>query len=159
MLSYNNNLIDGRVLAIKPVLSGENRSEIITTHGTYFSLSSPKSLLDQACLNYLSTKEGRIKAAKLLLSYTMKPPFIISPNEYGVFPTESSKKPECVWIFNHRFTVKEVRRGESVITFLNGASVSVGVSKYTILKQEQRLHTLLSFGHTIKREYIAQAVD
>lgn len=157
MLNCKGKLIDERALAIKPVLSGENRSKIITTHGTYFSLLSPKDLLNEACLNYLSTKEGRVKAAKLLLSYTMKPPFIISPNEYGVFPTESSKKPECVWIFNHRFTVKEVKRGESVITFLNGASVNVDVSKYTILKQEQRLHMLLGLGQTIKREYKMQA--
>ena len=152
----NSNLIDERALALKPVFWGKNRSKIITTHGTYFSTLSPKDLLDKACLNHLSTKKGRISAATLLLSYTMKPPFIISPNEYGVFPTESSKKPECVWIFNHRFTVKEVTGGESLITFMNGVSIKVQVSKYTIIRQEQRLHTLLSIGQTLRREYISR---
>ena len=154
MQKCKSNFIDERALALKPVLSGENRSKIITTHGTYFSRSSPKILLDRACLNHLSTKEGRIRAAKILLSYTKKPPFIISPNEYGVFPTESSKKPECIWIFNHRFSVKEFAKGETIITFMNGTAIIVQVSKYTIIKQEQRLHTLLSTGQTMQREYM-----
>lgn len=152
MLNCDSYLIDERTLAVKSIFAGDYRSEIITTHGTYFSRLPPRNLLNKACLNHFSTKKGRIEAATILLNYSQKPPFIIAPNEFGVFPTESSKNPDCVWIFNHRFIVNEVEKGESVLTFMNGTSIKVKVSKNIILKQNHRLHTLLSICCTMRRE-------
>jgi competence protein ComK len=152
LLNCDSYLIDGRALALKSIFTGEYQSEIITTHGTYFSKLTPINLLNEACIIYFSTKKGRMQAATFLLNYSQKPPFIIAPNETGVFPTESSKNPNCVWIFNHRLIVEEVAKGESVVTFMNGTSIQVKVSKSVILKQKQRLHTLLSISHSMHRE-------
>ena len=131
---------------------GENKSEIITTHGTYYSKLKPLDLLNKACINYFSSKQGRTEVTKNLLNYSRKPPFIIVPNEIGVFPTKSSKSPDCVFIFNHRISVEEVAKGQSVITFMAGISITVKVSKHTILKQYQRLHTLMSVSNLMYQE-------
>ena len=152
MLNCDSYLIDGRVLALKSVFTGEYHSEIITTHGTYFSKLTTTNLLDQACLHNLSTREGRINAVSTVMNYSKKTPFIIAPNEIGVFPTESPKNPDCVWIFNHRLNVEEVAKGKSVVTFMDGTSIQVKVSKNVILKQKQRLHTLMSISYLMQQE-------
>jgi len=152
LLNCDSYLIDERTLAVKKILTGDYQSKIITTHGIYFSKLSPTNLLDKACLNYLSTKKGRKRATTNWLNYSQKPPFIIEPNKTGVFQTESSKNPDCVWIFNQRLTVDEVAKKESVITFMNGTTIKVKVSKNTILKQKQRLDSLLSIGFLMDRE-------
>ncbi|MER2090981.1 MAG: competence protein ComK [Sporosarcina sp.] len=152
MLNCDSDLIDGRALALKSIFTGEYRSKIITTHGTYFSKLTPKNVLNEACLTYFSTQQGRKQAASSLLNYSKKPPFIIAPNEIGVFPTKSPQNPDCVWIFNHRLNVEEVVKGQSVVTFVNGTSINVKASKNMILKQKQRLHTLMSISHLMHRE-------
>lgn len=152
MMDYDSLLLDECALALKPVFTGEYQSKIITTNGIYYSKLPPNELLNRACLRYFSTKQGRTQAAALLLKFAHKPPFLIEPGKVGVFPTESSKNPECIWIFNHRFTVDEIAKGKSVITFMNGTSIHVPVSKFTILKQYERLHTLMSISRSMLRE-------
>ena len=145
-------LINRTVLAIKAFFMGEIKSEIITTRGIFYSLLTPLELLNKACINYFSTCQGRTEVAMNLLNYSKKPPFIIVPNEIGVFPTTSIKSPDCVFIFNHHIRVEEVAKGQSVITFMAGISLTVKVSKYTILKQYQRLHTLMSVSNMMHKE-------
>ncbi|MBO0603758.1 competence protein ComK [Sporosarcina sp. E16_3] len=145
-------LINRTVLAVKAFFMGDNKSEILTTHGIYYSVLTPLDLLNKACINYYSTWQGRTNVAKNLLNYSKKPPFIIVPNEIGVFPTKSSDSPDCVFIFNHYISVEEVAKGQSVITFMPGISITVNVSKNTILKQYQRLHTLMSVSNLRHQE-------
>ena len=145
-------LINRTVLAVKAFFMGENKSKIITTHGIYYSVLTPLELLNKACINYSSTWQGRTDVATVLLDYSKKPPFIIEPNKIGVFPTKSSKSPDCVFIFNHHISVHEVAKGQSVITFMAGISVTVKVSKNIILKQYQRLHTLMSVSNLRHQE-------
>lgn len=145
-------LLDHRALALKSVYTDGFKSKIITTHGIYFSKLSAEDLLDKACIRYFSTKKGREQASRLLLKYIQKPPFLISNVDIGVAPTAASRNFDCVWIFNHRCTVKEVAKGQSIVTFVDGTSISVNASKHTISRQLHRLHTLLSYAHTIHRE-------
>ena len=145
-------LIDTRALALESVFTGGYKSKISTTHGIYFSKQTPAQLLDKACLRYFSTMKGRTKAASILLNYGQKPPFLIAPNEIGVFPTASPDNADCVWLFNHRITVVDVVKGQSMITFMEGTTIHVKVSKHTILQQYQRLHTLLSISAQMGRE-------
>lgn len=152
MSNCDSYLLNERALALKSIFTGDYQSEIIATDGTYFSELTPQFLLNEACLRHCSTKKGRIQAAAVLLDFPRKTPFIIVPNEIGVFPTESPKNPGCIWIFNHRFTVKEIAKGLSIITFMNGMSITVPASEFTLLKQKHRLHALMSICNTMHRE-------
>ena len=145
-------LLDHRALALKSVYTDGFKSKIITTHGIYFSKLSAEDLLDKACIRYFSTKKGREQASRLLLKYIQKPPFLISNVDIGVAPTAASRNFDCVWIFNHRCTVKEVAKGQSIVTFMEGTSITVNVSEHTILTQLHRLHTLMSYSQSIHRE-------
>lgn len=152
MLECDYYLIDTRALALESVFTGDYKSKISTTHGIYFSKQTPAQLLNKACLRHFSTMKGRTQAASILLNYGQKPPFLIAPNEMGVCPTASPDNADCVWLFNHRFTVVEVAKGQSVVTFMEGTTVHVKASRHTILKQYERLHTLLSISSQMGRE-------
>ena len=152
MMSCESYLLDERALAIKPIFTGDYQSEIFTTHGIYYSKLKPRDLLNLACLNYFSTKKGRMHAATILLGYSRKPPFMISPKGLGVFPTESPDNANCVWIFNHRIKIEKITKTESVVTFMNGTTINVKASKHIIDKQNHRLHTLLSLSFVMDRE-------
>jgi competence protein ComK len=145
-------LINHCVLAIEPVFIGEFQSKITTTYGEEFSKLTPYQLLDKACMRYLSTMTGRKQAASKLLNFQNKTPILIEPYAIAAFPTMSSSRLECVWIFNHRFTVRELGKGRSEITFYAGTSIIVNVSKHTLLKQQLRLHTLIDMYRKITQE-------
>ena len=140
----NSDLIDNETLMLEPVFTDKVKTRIVTTHGTYYSEESAVNLLEDACNRFASTLEGRIKAIKKLMNYSVKAPLLIEPNHFGAFPTMSYRHVECVWIFNHPFDVEEVSKGKSIVLFSNGISVPVNASKHVLLKQHQRLHTSLN---------------
>ncbi|WP_277586726.1 competence protein ComK [Psychrobacillus antarcticus] len=140
----NSDLVDNETLMLEPVFTDKVKTRIVTTHGTYYSEESVLKLLEDACNRFASTLEGRLKAIKKLMNYSVKTPLLIEPNLFGAFPTMSYRHVDCVWIFNHPFDVEEVSKGKSIVHFSNGISVPVNASKHVILKQHQRLHTSLN---------------
>jgi competence protein ComK len=148
-------LLDYRALALKHAFSTEYLSEIITTHGTYYSKVSPVDLLEEACLRHHSTKNGRKEAARKLLKFHQKPPFLIS-DDVAVFPTMGSKHPECMWIFSHFFEAESLTKEKTKITFHNGTDIIVPISLHTVKQQKMRTHTLLSHAQQSKRKYIRE---
>ncbi|WP_186321482.1 competence protein ComK [Bacillus sp. FJAT-22090] len=152
MKNFCSNLISRKVLLVKSAFIGDHKSEIMTTNGIIYSNMSVLNLLNNACIRYASTLEGRIHAAKVMMNYAHKTPVIIAPNEIGAFPTTSYKNVDCVWIFNHLFSVNDLGNGISQIVFNNGIQTTVRVSKNVLLKQQQRLHTLLNIFSNLERE-------
>lgn len=140
----NSNLINKETLLLEPVFIDKVKTRIFTIHGIYYSNKSPLELLENACILYASTFEGRQKALRKLMNYSVKPPLLIEPPGLGAFPTMSYRRVECVWIFNHPFYVDELEKGKSIVHFMNGTSVTVHTSKNVLLKQHQRLHTSLN---------------
>lgn len=151
MLRCDSYLIDRHTLSLEAFFIGENKSKITTTKGIHYSKMSVHEILDKVCIRYGSSFQGRKEATKNLLKYN-KTPIVIKPNEIFAFPTKSIDHPECVWIFNHRFEVEEVEKGKSQLTFMNGTSIIVYVSKHVILKQQQRLHSTLGMYYMLLGE-------
>ena len=144
------NFIDHRTLAIQPHFTGNYRSIITKTDGIYYSELTPLELIEDACLRYFTTMEGRQKAIGIMLNFK-KAPIVIATN-LGAFPTTSPKHPDCEWIFNHPFQATDVTKGKAHLTFTNGTSLTLNVSAHTVRQQQQRLHTILDYYHRVKRE-------
>lgn len=150
MKENDSKMINRRALALESVFTNGNKSKITTTHGIHYSKVSVPELLNNACIRYASTLEGRMKAIKEFMNYYHKTPVLINPNEFGAFPTLSYKNVECVWIFNHHFYVNELGNGFSQIVFDNGIHMTVKASKNVLLKQQQRLHTAINIMSKIE---------
>lgn len=142
-MDCDSNFITKQTLAIVPIFTGQYQSEIITLDGFFQSEISAFNLINNACIRYGSTMDGRVKAVKALLSFNQKTPFIIAPFDISVFPTISAKHPECMYIFNHHFQIKELEKGKSRLTFFDGTTLDIPCSKYALHKQQLRLHSLL----------------
>ncbi len=143
-----------RALALEGVFDGKYRSKVTMIDGIYYSEMPPVDLLNEICMHFGATKKGRVDAAKSLLGFSKKTPFIIVPGKVAAVPLVSPDRDDCVWIFNHPFKTTEISKGKSLLTYRNGAKVEVPCSKYTLLKQENRIHTLLSKLEWMKRWYI-----
>ena len=161
MKNCDSNLIDHEALALKSLFVGKYKSQIITTHGTYDSEMSVHELLNKACIRYASTMEGRMQATRIFMNYPSKTPVLIEPTAFGAFPTKSYLHAECVWLFNHHFEVEELDKGKCLVTFPNGYSITVHVSKHVLLKQQHRLHYTLDtyrYIHREKKPYIRKVL-
>ena len=144
-------LINQDTLALEPVFVSGFRSRIVTTHGVYHSKMSIKSFLDEACIRYASTFEGRIRAIRKLMKYTHKPPLLINPEEVGAVPTVSHKHAECVWLFNHHYQVKVLSHNMPEVMFSNGYSIQVNVSQHVLINQQQRLYSAMEAYRSMHR--------
>ncbi|MBO0602532.1 competence protein ComK [Sporosarcina sp. E16_3] len=141
-------------LVVEHFYDGIHQSRIYTTEGIKLSTLTPIELLDKACMRYASTLEGRRVSASKTLNYSNKTPIVIAPYNLGAFPTSSYKKDDCVWIFNHPFQVEQLSGGRSLVKFDQGTTITVNVSKHTLLKQQQRLHTLLDIFSNAERRML-----
>lgn len=143
MMFCKSYLLDHRARALRWAKSNDGKSEIITTHGTYFSDLTPIELLEQVCIRFLSTKEGRKEGSKFLFKFEEFPPYICAP-DLGVFQTTSSMNFDCVWILNAHFaSTNAEKKGQTIITFDEGISITVPAAKTFIDQQRILLHRLL----------------
>lgn len=148
MLNQDSYLLDEMALAIVPCFTEMGKSRIIRLDGTFYSWSTPEELLEEVCLRYGSTMNGRIDAVKKKLRFMHRTPLVLIPQSVGVAPTISSKDPTCLWLFNHAYSIRKVANQQSVITLLNDEELTVPVSKHSLTNQMNRLHSAL---HVIGR--------
>ena len=143
-----------QALAVESFFDGTHQSKIYTLAGIKLSKLTPLELIDKACMHYGSTVEGRRVSASKTLNYSQKTPIVIAPYSVGAFPTASYKNDNCVWIFNHPFQVESLADGTSLVKFDQGTTLQVNVSKQTLLKQQQRLHTLLDISRNAEHRIL-----
>ncbi|AOV08683.1 competence protein ComK [Sporosarcina ureilytica] len=141
--------VDG-VLAIEHYFKNGCKSKIYTVDDILYSEYAPNTLLDKFCMRYASTMEGRRQAASAYLNYPNKTPILIAPYTIGAFPTHSYKSFDNVWIFNHHFHIEIIEKDVTSVTFEGGMTISLNVSKYTLVQQKLRLHTMIDMFRNIE---------
>ena len=125
------------------------RCEIIESESNYDVDKDAYSVMDESCEYYGSSYKGRLKAAKSILNCSYKLPILIEESSGLVFfPIKSSLLKDCSWI--NLDTIKKVENcgTKSKITFENGKSEIVDISKLSLNNQIYRSTKLSS---TIKK--------
>ncbi len=74
--------------------------------------------------------EGRLQATRIFIDYPKKHQFSLIHLRSVLFQLCA----ECVWLFKQHFHVEELDKGKSRVTFRNGSSIIVHVSKHVMLK-------------------------
>ncbi|WP_075618308.1 competence protein ComK [Paenisporosarcina indica] len=154
MLQCDSYYINEDTLTLEPVFVDGFQSRIGTMHGVYYSKMSIRSLLEEACIRYASTFDGRIQAIQKFMEYRHKTPLLIIPDTVGAVPTISHLQAECVWLFNHHYQINALSPNVSEIIFSNGYTIQVNVSKKVITKQQQRLYSTMEAYRSMHRKKI-----
>ncbi len=131
-------------MAIKSEYSTTHSSVIYDLNGRVESKKEVKELLEEACIQRGSTYDGRIKAAKALLSFKNKTPLMICPIEcIYAFPTISPEKYQCTWIFLRHVKEYYSKGSKLFVEFKNDEVVEVSSSLHILTKQKQNTLELM----------------
>ncbi len=129
--------------------SNNGKTRVIEKEKEYSIDNDAYSVMDENCKYYGSSYKGRLEAAKNILDCSYKLPILIEESSGLVFfPIKSSLLKDCSWI--NLDTIKKVENcgTKSKITFENGKSEIVDISKLSLNNQIYRSTKLSS---TIKK--------
>lgn len=110
-------------------------TNVTTTYGdVIFKGNNIKSILNESCINYGSSLNGRIKGSKWALKSKYKLPIVVSEKEKLVFfPVKEMGKE--IWV-NFEMINDVKRYKDSVkVEFKNGLKVDINVS-YTVFNNQ-----------------------
>lgn len=143
-MNCKSHLLDSRALAMRWARSNEGTTEIVTTHGIYYSNHTPVELLQTVCLQFLSTLEGQINGSKHFFQHVLLHPYRCSPNLH-VIQTSTCHNFECVWLFNENFTAMESHiKSHTLIDFGGDIQLIVPAPKRFIEQQRTLLHEFMN---------------
>lgn len=124
--------------------SGYYRSRILEGKRERYAIHKPEQIIENNCLIYGSTLEGRKAAVKDILKSSSKLPIPIAP-ERGLYmiPTASAKKMDCVWVAYHHIDFYEQRDDKTYIAFTDGSGIYVNTSVSTFDMQYKRMSQVI----------------
>lgn len=133
--------INEETMALIPI--NENHTRIIELKEEYIVKQSAFDILEENCIYYGSTYDGRIKAAQKMLNFSYKLPLLVEETEKLIFfPTKSSTSEDCCWI-NPEFVLKREKCGKEIyVEFKNGVREKFNISKLSFENQLLRANML-----------------
>lgn len=119
------------------IIPSEKQSKIYEDNKEYVIKNTPYEIMDYSCKYYGSSYEGRKEGTKAILNASYKVPIIVDSGRNLIFfPTNSPSADDCCWLSLRNIKeVKEENYNTTLITFNNGVSISLPVSKRTMENQ------------------------
>ena len=93
--------------------------------------------INDCCKYYGNSYKGKFESSKIYLNKNIKLPIIISENyELIIFPTNSIRNPNCIWIvYNNIDNIKKLDNKNTIIIFKNGIEFCVNCS-YNVINNQ-----------------------
>ncbi|OZU88401.1 competence protein [Virgibacillus indicus] len=119
--------------------SGYYRAKILEGDTEKFSIHKPLQIIDNSCLVYGASLEGRKTSVKQILNSASKLPIPVNVNE-GIYmmPTASTKNKDCVWLSYQHIHTYEQRDDKTYITFHDGTGIYINTSENAFDQQFKR---------------------
>lgn len=132
--SYEVNTSTLAVIAIS-----ENLSRIIEKENDFLINKSTLEIIEDSCLYFGSTFDGRCAGTKKLLGYSYKLPIIIEESKSLIFfPTASPRFNKCSWLSLHNVDKFLPLSKGSRVLFKNGAFFDLEYSYDSLENQLMR---------------------
>ncbi|KPL59401.1 hypothetical protein AM506_10560 [Rossellomorea vietnamensis] len=144
-------MVTRRTVAICPAYDGVHQSVVhdFDRRKTYSEKSSME-ILDESCMVYRSTYDGRIKAVRHAFDYLRKTPLMICPQQYiYAIPTMAPTDYDCMWLFCQHIESTSTREGKTYVHFTNGEELEINCSESVITKQRERAAVTMTHFSTI----------
>ena len=117
----------------------KNKTKIFEDDITFFINKKCLDIIDESCIYYGSSYQGRKDATKKLLDVNIKPPIIIEETHKIIFfPTRSPKSNECIWISYNNLKSYEKIKKITRLTFNNDKKFDIPVTYEIIDNQVNR---------------------
>ncbi|GAA0319098.1 hypothetical protein GCM10008967_07030 [Bacillus carboniphilus] len=150
--------ITPNTMILIPARHLDYRTMVIETGAVHYVNLSPLDLIKTACLQGMSTYDGRRNAIMYLTGFKRKVPIPIIPAlKIFAFPTLSPEQFDCTWIFPHHIqSIQPTKQNQSNITFQNGQELTLNESSFVLEKQVQRTaYCVLQFLNQVEKiEYV-----
>jgi competence protein ComK len=132
----NNYVLSRRTLAVIPRENHEYRTRILEQDSEINSKQSPIFLLNQTCIKYGSTFDGRRKSTRILLKTDKKIPIPVIP-QLGVYmiPTAAAASKRCVWLSYYRIKEYKEHNEQTIIFFDDGSYLPIDTPKKSFQRQ------------------------
>jgi competence protein ComK len=128
-------------LAIVP----DNEKSVVYEDGErYIVDQTPFSIMEDSCMYFGSSYEGRKKGAKNILGAEYKVPIVVEDTDnLIVFPTTSPQSKDCVWISLKRVkNIEKVDYNNTKVIFDNDKEIIVDCSFRSLENQLSRASRL-----------------
>ena len=129
-------------LAIVP---NEGEKSLVYEDGERYIIDqTPFDIMEESCLYFGSSYEGRKKGAKNILGAEYKVPIVVEDSDNLIlFPTTSPQSSDCAWISLKRVrNIKKIDSNNTKIIFDNDKEIIVDCSFRSIENQLSRASRL-----------------
>ncbi|WNB90876.1 competence protein ComK [Bacillus sp. NEB1478] len=128
--------IDTSTMALLPFYNeyGDVNTEVLETEKNERIEVSPIKIINESCLFFGSSYEGRREAVRRSMGYVSLSPIMINL-ELGIFffPVESPKNESCIWLSqSHVQRIESVDSDTCSVHFKNTANLILPQSKYAL---------------------------
>ena len=129
-------------LAIVP--NNEESSLVYEDDNRYIVKQKPFKIMEDSCIYFGSTYDGRKKGAKEILGADYKVPIVVEDSDnLIVFPTTSPQADDCVWISLKRVKkIEKIDNNTTKVIFDNNLELIVDCSYRTMENQLSRASRL-----------------
>ena len=127
------------------ILPNENEKSVVyEDNERYIVDQTPFNIMEESCLYFGSSYEGRKKGAKNILGAEYKVPIVVEDsNNLIIFPTTSPQSKDCSWISLKRIkNIKKVDSNNTKIIFDNDKEIIVDCSFRSLENQLSRASRL-----------------
>lgn len=142
-------IINESTMAI--ISCGLKDTQIIEENREFHLACSWKKILNDSCLHYGSSFQGRLDGSKYLLDKGYKIPIVISEAKNIIFlPLMSQDDNNCVWISFKNVVKYSGNQEETIVYFNNDNGIRVPISNYIFDSQflkASKLERILNFIH------------
>ncbi len=129
--------------AIAPYYNGIYSSIIHTDQGSFPSKEPVKKIIEQYCLEYGSTLNGRLQASREMLGYIKNPPILISENLRRVaLQAPCYKTKETIWILDLNFKIGKCN-GCCEVIFNEQIKLTIDLSVKSMTQRKLKTYDLL----------------
>lgn len=113
-----------------------NTSRVVELDNTFLVEKSVHSIIEDSCIYFGSTYNGRFIGSKKILNMNYKLPIVIEEfNSLIFFPTSSPRFKDCIWISLNNISKYLKNENGSSIVFNNDLEFNLDISYYSLENQ------------------------
>ena len=110
-----------------------NTSRVVELDNTFLVEKSVHSIIEDSCIYFGSTYNGRFIGSKKILNMNYKLPIVIEEfNSLIFFPTSSPRFKDCIWISLNNISKYLKNENGSSIVFNNDLEFNLDISFYSL---------------------------